>query len=85
MQNSVAKHPRAWASMLTAKIFPRPQYQTINAFCLKLRIPVALHLLWVLHTETHICSQQKALRVLNCHGCINAAQREHMQRLKSES
>lgn len=86
VQNTVAKHPRAWAVILTAKIFPRQQYQTIYVFCLKPRIPVALDLLiWVLLTETNICSQQKGLRVLNCHGCINAAQREHMQRLKSES
>lgn len=86
VQNTVAKHPRAWAVILTAKIFPRPQYQTVYVFCLKPRIPVALDLLiWVLRTETNICSQQKGLRVLNCHGCINASQREHMQRLKSES
>lgn len=38
-----------------------------------------------LHTETNICSQQKGLRVLNCHGWIDVAQREHMQRLKSQS
>lgn len=86
MQNTAAKHPQARAAILPAKIFPRPQYQTVYVFCLKVHIPVALDLLiWALHTERNICCQQKGLRVLNCHGCINAAQREHMQRLKSES